>query len=77
MEVPMEEILKTFEEKITIAVQKIKNLKDERDSLEKKVKELEYIIQNKDQEIEKLTTEKIEIKNQIEKLLKELESIQA
>ncbi len=73
----MEEILKTFEEKITIAVQKIKNLKDERDSLEKKVKELEYIIQNKDQEIEKLTTEKIEIKNQIEKLLKELESIQA
>lgn len=73
----MEEILKTFEEKITIAVQKIKNLKDERDSLVKKVNELEYIIQNKDQEIEKLTTEKIEIKNQIEKLLKELESIQA
>jgi FtsZ-binding cell division protein ZapB len=73
----MEEVFKTFEEKITIAIQKIKNLKDEKNSLEKKVKELEHMLQSKDQEIERLASEKTVIKNQIEKLLKELESIQA
>lgn len=72
----MEDILKAFEEKISIAVQKVKTLKEEKDKLENKIKELEGIIKIKDTEIEKLSLEKTAIKNQIEKLLSELESIQ-
>lgn len=72
----MEDILKAFEEKISIAVQKVKTLKEEKDKLENKIKELEGIIKIKDTEIEKLSLEKTAIKNQIEKLLSELESIE-
>lgn len=73
----MEDILKAFEEKISIAVQKVKTLKEEKDRLENRIKELEGIIKTKDTEIEKLSLEKTAIKNQIEKLLSELESIEA
>jgi chromosome segregation ATPase len=76
MEVLMENILKAFEEKISIAVQKVKTLKEEKDKLENRVKELEGIIKAKDIEIERLSVEKTAIKSQIEKLLSELESIE-
>lgn len=72
----MENILKAFEEKISIAVQKVKTLKEEKDKLENRVKELEGIIKAKDVEIERLSAEKTAIKSQIEKLLSELESIE-
>lgn len=72
----MENILKAFEEKISIAVQKVKTLKEEKDKLENRVKELEGIIKAKDIEIERLSVEKTAIKSQIEKLLSELESIE-
>lgn len=70
------ELLTTFEEKISLAIERIKVLKEERDSLVKRVKELEGIIKSKDQEIETLTTEKASVKKQIEKLLDELESLE-
>lgn len=69
------EALKTFEEKIAIAVEKVKILKEEKNSLEKRVKELEDAIRLKDIEIEKLSKEKAFIKDQIEDLLNELDSI--
>lgn len=69
------EALKTFEEKIAIAVEKVKILKEEKSSLEKRVKELEDTIRLKDIEIEKLSKEKAFIKDQIEDLLNELDSI--
>lgn len=69
------EALKTFEEKIAFAVEKVKTLKEEKNSLEKRVEELEDAIRLKDQEIERLTLEKLSVKNQIEDLLSELDSI--
>ncbi len=69
-------MLKTFEEKITYAVEKVKILKEEKSSLEKRIGELESIIGSKDQEIEKLTSERVNIKAQIEDLFNELESIE-
>lgn len=69
------EALKTFDEKIAIAVEKVKSLKEEKERLEKRVKELEDTLRLKDIEIEKLSMEKSAIKNQIEDLLNELEII--
>jgi len=69
------EILKTFEEKIAVAVEKVKTLKEEKNSLEKRVEDLEDAIRLKDQEIERLTLEKLSVKNQIEDLLNELDSV--
>ena len=70
------ELLKTFEEKIAYAVEKVKALKEEKNNLEKKIRELENIIKSKDHEIEKITYEKTAVKTQIEALLKELDSIE-
>ena len=67
------ELLKTFEEKIAYAVEKVKALKEEKNNLEKKIRELENIIKSKDHEIEKITSEKTAVKTQIEALLKELD----
>ncbi|MGD0283830.1 MAG: hypothetical protein ABSB95_15895 [Dissulfurispiraceae bacterium] len=69
-------MLKTFEEKITYAVEKIKILKEEKTSLEKRVEELESILKSKDEEIDKLLVEKTSIKTSIEDLFNELESIE-
>ncbi|BCB96653.1 hypothetical protein JZK55_15750 [Dissulfurispira thermophila] len=69
------EVLKTFDEKIAIAVEKVRSLKEEKERLEKRVKELEDALRLKDIEIERLGMEKSSIKNQIEDLLNELETI--
>lgn len=70
------EVLKTFDEKIAIAVEKVRSLKEEKEKLERRVKELEDAIRLKDMEIERLGREKSSIKNQIEDLLNELETIE-
>lgn len=70
------EVLKAFEEKIAMAVERVKNLKEEKLALEKRIKELENIIMSKDIEIEKLTTEKTTIRAQIEDMLAELEAVE-
>ena len=69
------EMLKTFEEKITYAIEKIKILKEEKGGLERKIEELKDIIDSKNQEIERLNVERTSIKTQIEDLFNELESI--
>jgi chromosome segregation ATPase len=69
------DMLKTFEEKITYAVEKVKMLKEEKINLEKRIKELEDMIKSKDSEIDKLVSEKSAIRTQIEDLFHELDSI--
>lgn len=69
-------MLKTFEEKITYAVEKIKMLKEEKNNLVKQLEELEDIIKSKDNEIDKLMVEKASIKTQLEDLFNELDLIE-
>ena len=69
-------MLNTFEEKITYAVEKIKMLKEEKNNLGKQMEELERIIRAKDNEIDKLMVEKASIKTQLEELFNELDSIE-
>jgi uncharacterized protein involved in exopolysaccharide biosynthesis len=66
---------KTFEDKIALALDKVRGLKDERDTLEKRLNELEKTAAAKDQEIEKLKAEKTTARQQLEDFLNELESI--
>ncbi|UCG77338.1 MAG: cell division protein ZapB [Nitrospirota bacterium] len=70
------EKIKNLEEKITSAIEKVKVLKDENSHLSEKLKELEKIIAMKDEEINGLSSEKHSIKNQVEELLEELESLE-
>ena len=69
-------MLKTFEEKITYAVEKIKMLKEEKNNLVKQLEELESMIKSKDNEIDKLMVEKASIKTQLEDLFNELDLIE-
>lgn len=68
--------LKNLDEKITSAVEKVKALKEEKTILEKKVKDFEHLLNEKNSEIELLKTEKTSIKNQVEELLGELETLE-
>ncbi|HXW69530.1 MAG TPA: hypothetical protein VEJ88_07950 [Dissulfurispiraceae bacterium] len=70
------DMLKTFEEKITFAVEKIKMLKEEKNNLVKQLEELESVIKSKDNELDKLMLEKASIKTQLEDLFNELDSIE-
>ena len=69
-------MLETFEEKIAYAVEKIKMLKEEKNSLVKQIEGLESMIRSKDNEIDKLMAEKASIKTQLEDLFNELDSIE-
>lgn len=68
--------LKNLEQKITNAVEKVKFLKEEKAVCEKKIKELEGLLNEKDNEIKELQSEKISIKSQVEELLNELETLE-
>lgn len=70
------ETLKTLEEKISTAIDRIKSLKEEKIVLERKVRELESLLNQKNMELERLNSEKSSIKGQIEGLLNELEGIE-
>ncbi len=69
-------MLKTFEEKITYAVEKIKMLKEEKNNLVKQLEEFESIIKSKDDEIDRLMVEKAAIKTQLEDLFNELDLLE-
>ena len=73
--IPLER-LKNLEEKITAVVERVKALKDEKNSLERKIRELEGLLNEKNHTIESLTAEKTSIKIQVEELLTELETIE-
>ena len=70
------ERLKNLEEKITTVVERVKALKEEKSALEKKIRELEGLLNEKNRTIESLTAEKTSIKTQVEDLLTELETIE-
>ena len=70
------ERLKNLEEKIAVAVDRVKALKEEKISLERKIKELETVLSERNQEIESLRNEKTTIKSQVEELLEELETLE-
>jgi len=73
--IPLER-LKNLEEKIAAVVVRVKALKEEKNSLEKKIQELQGLLNEKNQTIESLTAEKTSIKTQVEDLLTELETIE-
>ncbi len=68
--------LRSLEEKITAAVERVKALKEEKNLLEKKIKDLEIILNEKNQEIEWLRSEKNSIGSQLEELLHELDTLE-
>ncbi len=70
------ETLRNLDEKIVSAIEKVRVLREEKVSLENRVRELEALLNEKNMEIESLRTEKTSVKGQIEELLSELESIE-
>jgi chromosome segregation ATPase len=68
--------LKNLEEKITAAVEKVKALKEEKNLLDRKIRELETLLNEKTAEITTLRSEKSLIGNQLQELLSELETIE-
>ncbi len=70
------ETLRSLDDKIASALKKAKALKREKAALEKRVRELEELLEEKDREMERLRTEKISVKGQLEELLAELESLE-
>ena len=68
--------LKNLEEKIATAVDRVKALKEDKISLERKIRELEALLGDKNREVESLKNEKTLIKSQVEELLEELENLE-
>lgn len=68
--------LRNLDEKITDAISKVRALKEEKQSLERRVQELEILLNEKNEEIERLKSEKVAVKGQIEDLLREIESLE-
>jgi len=75
-EVVVVDRLKNLEEKIAVVVDRVKALKEEKISLERKIRELETVLDERNQEIASLRNEKTTIKSQVEELLVELETLE-
>lgn len=68
--------LKDLDEKITSAINKVKALKAENTTLRTKMAELQQAVSDKDLQLEGLSSEKSDVRGQIEALLEELETIE-
>ena len=68
--------MQSVEEKIAQVIEKVRSLKEEKSAVEKRNMDLEEALKAKEQEIERLSNEKITIKTQIEDLLKELDGFE-
>ncbi len=68
--------LKNLDEKIANAVNRVRSLKEEKVLLERRIRELEAQLDEKNHELERVSLEKTAIKNQVEDLLKELETME-
>jgi|GEM_PF-1700876 uncharacterized protein (UPF0335 family) len=68
--------MQSVEEKIAQVIEKVRSLKEEKSAVEKRNMDLEEALTAKEQEIERLSNEKIAIKTQIEGLLKELDGFE-
>jgi FtsZ-binding cell division protein ZapB len=73
---PLEK-LRSLEDKISTAIERVKTLKEEKILFERKIREFERLLDEKTQEVEQLRSEKNAIKNQLESLLSELDSLEA
>ena len=72
---PLEK-LKTLEDKITSAIERVKALKEEKAVTDRRIKELEQLLDQKNEEVEQLKGEKNSIKSQLESLLNEIETLE-
>jgi septal ring factor EnvC (AmiA/AmiB activator) len=70
------ERLKGLDAQISAAINKVKALKEEKLVLEQRVQDLETLLNEKDQEVARLSTDKAVIKSQIEELLEEIEPLE-
>ena len=68
--------LRSLEDKIATAIERVKTLKEEKAITDRKIKELEEILDEKNQELQQLRAEKSVVKNQLETLLGEIETIE-
>ena len=68
--------MSSVEEKIAQVIEKVRILKNEKGALEKRNMVLQEALRAKDQEIERLTAEKQAVRDQIEGLLKEVETLE-
>ncbi len=75
-EVKSLEKLKTLEDKIANAIDKVKTLKEEKLINERRIQELEELLNEKNQEIEQLKAERNLVKSQLEALLSEIETLE-
>jgi len=73
---PLEK-LKNFEDKISVAIERVKSLKEEKGLTDKRIKDLERLLDDKNQEVEMLRAEKNLIKGQLEALLSEIETLES
>jgi uncharacterized coiled-coil DUF342 family protein len=69
--------LKSFDDKISTAIERVKTLKEEKTLSERRIKELESLLDEKNQEVEQLRSEKGAIKSQLEALLTEIEALES
>ena len=74
-EVKSLEKLKNLEDKISLAIERVKTLKEEKGLTDRRIKELERLLDEKNQETELLRAEKNLVKNQLETLLSEIETL--
>jgi len=72
---PLEK-LKSLDDKISTAIERVKTLKEEKSITDRKIKELERLLDEKNQEVEQLRSEKNVIKNQLESLISEIEALE-
>lgn len=76
-EVKSLEKLKNLEDKISLAIERVKTLKEEKGLTDRRIKELERLLDEKNQETEMLRAEKNLVKSQLEALLSEIETLEA
>jgi chromosome segregation ATPase len=74
--IPVEK-LKILEDKIATTIERVKTLKEEKAFMERRIKELEDLLNEKNQELEQMRSEKNIVKNQIDGLLNELEALES
>jgi len=73
---PLEK-LRSLEDKISSAIERVKTLKDEKAVSERRIRELEQMLDEKNQEVEMLKADKNAIKGQLESLLEEIETLES
>ncbi len=76
-EVKSLEKLKNLEDKISLAIERVKGLKEEKGLTDRRIKELERLLDEKNQETELLRAEKNLVKSQLEALLSEIETLES